>query len=90
MKVIASYLGGAAVLGWQGGALFLNIDGSLGGGKYAGIVSGQSSIKLAVVEGIENLGEAEVNALVAQHEPAFMPMLTAIEGFANASLAALG
>lgn len=90
MKVLKSYLDGAVVFGWQDGSLQLVIDGTVGGGKAAGIVSGQATIKVAAVQAVEGLGEAELNALVAAHEPSFLPMVQAVESFANTGLAALG
>lgn len=90
MKVLKSYLDGAAVIGWESGNVVLKLDGSVGGGKAAGFISGQATVKIAAVEEIEKLGEAEINALVAQHEPAFLPFVQAVEAYANAGLAALG
>jgi hypothetical protein len=90
MKILKSYLNGAVVLAWQSGAVYLNVNGNVGGGKAVGIVSGQASIKIGVVASVENLGEAELNALIASHAPTILPVVQMIEGFANSGLAALG
>ena len=90
MKILKSYLGGAAYLGWQNGVLSFNIGGPVGGGQFAGLVSGQASVNLGVVKAIEGVGEAELNDLISKHEPSFLPFVQAIEAYANAGLAALG
>jgi hypothetical protein len=90
MKVLKSYLNGAVVIGWQGGKVLLVIDGQVGGGKASGLVSGSAQLQLGVVDAVENLGEAELNSLIAAHEPAVLPFVQAIESFANSGLAQLG
>jgi len=90
MKVLKSYLGGAAVVGWQDGSLLLQLDGSLGGGQAAGVIVGQATLKLAAVPAIEGLGEAELNALIAVHEPIFLPVVQSLESYANTLLGSLG
>lgn len=90
MKVLKTYLGGDVVLGWQNGDLMLSFNGSAGGGKLAGIFSGAASFKVPVVEEVENLGEAEMNAFIQKHEPTFLPFIQTLEAWGNAKLASLG
>lgn len=90
MKVLKSYLDGAVQVQWQSGAVYLVLDGSLGGGKVAELISGNAKLKLAAVDAVEHWGEAELNDFLAKHEPAVLPIVQVIEGFVNQGLAALG
>jgi hypothetical protein len=85
MKTWLSLLGGALTITEQGGVVSLNWDESLGGGKAAGILVGQGSLKLSALVGLQ-LGEQELNSeLPASVEP----VAEAVEGVVNAAVTAL-
>ena len=61
MKTLKSWLNGAITITEQGGALFLNFNGALGGGDAAGIVQGSGSIKVDGNMGL-HLAEGMINS----------------------------
>lgn len=79
MKVLKSWFDGAVTITHDGTSVYLNLDESAGGGKFKGILKGQGSISLGVMQAAE-LGEQDLNKLIP---PAFLPVVEILENYAN-------
>jgi len=85
MKTLFTALGGALVLTENAGVLTLTLDGSLGGGAAAGVITGSGSI---VLNGTTALTLAQ-NLLNANLPASLLPLATVIEGIVDQAVKAI-
>jgi hypothetical protein len=86
MKTVINLENGALTITEKSGDFYLNLNGSLGGGTIAGIVSGQASIKLGTGTVGLKAGEAFINHLIPS---AGQPVAQMIESAINSYVAGL-